>query len=85
MAREGADFEPSGFCISFLGLELMAARTHFKRARSADEPTARCSIPLPRTEGRAVMDKKPIPVGEQIITIVLLVIFALVIWYGVMI
>ena len=51
----------------------------------ADEPTARCSISLPRTEGWAVMDKQPVPIGEQIITIVLLVIFALVIWYGAMI
>ncbi|WP_342712800.1 hypothetical protein AAFG13_17640 [Bradyrhizobium sp. B124] len=33
-----------------------------------------------------VMDKQPIPIGEQIIiTIALLVIFALVIWYGAMI
>ncbi|VIO67825.1 hypothetical protein CI1B_47610 [Bradyrhizobium ivorense] len=31
------------------------------------------------------MDKQPVPIGEQIIIVVLLVIFALVIWYGVMI
>lgn len=28
------------------------------------------------------MDRQAIPIGEQITTIVLLVIFALVIWYG---
>ncbi|QIG91025.1 MULTISPECIES: hypothetical protein [Bradyrhizobium] len=38
-----------------------------------------------RFDSARVMDKQPIPVGEQIITIVLLVIFALVIWYGAMI
>ena len=31
------------------------------------------------------MDKQPIPIGERIITVALLVIFALVIWYGAMI
>ncbi|MGY3694580.1 hypothetical protein ACVIGA_004660 [Bradyrhizobium sp. USDA 3240] len=31
------------------------------------------------------MDKQPIPIVEQIITIALLVIFALVIWYSAMI
>ncbi|MCP1754394.1 hypothetical protein [Bradyrhizobium elkanii] len=36
-------------------------------------------------ESARVMDKQPIPTDEQIITIVLLVIFALVIWYGAMI
>jgi hypothetical protein len=38
-----------------------------------------------RFDSARAMDKQPIPIGEQIITIVLLVIFALVIWYGAMI